>query len=194
MKDMQLHLTLPLPISINQLYQNQTRYDSKTKSYIPTGKRILTQKGKMCKKNIQKATKKQIKKQTWDYEWTKTNFLYLDAIIYFNQMGRDDNNIYKLLCDSLEKICYDNDSRVLIRTQRLFYDSKDPKVEVFLTPVDYIGIFDSEQDLNDFVANCETCRYYYGGKCSVLNKAKEGRIQEEINEEIVCHKYTERKS
>jgi Holliday junction resolvase RusA-like endonuclease len=193
MKKMQVHLTLPLPTSINQLYQNQVSYNKDLKRYIPTGKRILTDEGTMCKKLIQKQAMRQMKKQEWDYEWTETGYIYLDTIIYFNKKGRDDNNLYKLLCDSLEKICYDNDSRVLIRTQRILYDTKNPRIEVMLSPVEYIGIFDNDQEFDEFIDNCQTCKRYQKGKCSILNKAKEGRIQEEIGN-MLCNQYTEKKS
>lgn len=193
MKNMQLYLTLTLPVSLNQLYISEYKWNPISKQREPTGKRILSDKGVMNKKLIQKDAKKQMRKQYWDYEWTKENYLYMDTIIYFNKKGRDDNNIYKVLCDALEKIVYDNDSRVLIRTQRVFYDAKHPKIEVFLFPVDYVGIFDSEQDYEEFVDNCKTCRYYQNGKCSVLNGAIESRIQEEI-ENMICRKFIEKKS
>lgn len=190
---MQLHFTLPLPLSLNQLYINQTKYNPKTRKYEPTGKRILSDAGVMSKKNIQKQAKKQLAKQEWDYEFTKENYLYLDTIIYFNKKGRDDNNIYKLLCDSLEKIAYDNDSRLLIRTQRILYDTKNPHIEVLLSPVEFIGIFDNQQELNEFEEQCATCSRYAKGRCSIFVKAKEGRIQEEI-ENMECSKYNEKKS
>lgn len=192
MKDMQLHLTLPLPTSINKLYMNQTTYDRYLKKRVPNGKRILTDEGVMSKKLIQKQAKKQMKGQGWDYEYTLDNYVYLDTVIYFNKKGRDDNNIYKLLCDSLEKIVYDNDSRVLVRTQRILYDNKDPHIEVLLTPVEYIGIFDNQEELDEFEQKCETCSRYLKGRCGILNKAKEGRIQEEIKN-MECSEYKEKK-
>lgn len=193
MKDLRLHLTLPLPLSLNQLYINEYKYNPKSRKKEPTGKRILSNKGTMSKKNIQKYAKKQMQKQTWNYECTKDNYLYMDTIIYFNKKGRDDNNIYKLLCDSLEKIAYDNDSRVLIRTQRIFYDTENPHIEVLLFPVDYIGIFDNQEELDEFEDQCKTCRRYLDGRCSILVKAKEGRIQEEIIN-MECSEYKEKKS
>jgi hypothetical protein len=190
---MQLHLTLPLPLSLNQLYINEYKYNPKTRKHEPTGRRILSDKGVMSKKNIQKYAKKLMKKQEWDYDWTKTNYIYMDTVIYFNKKGRDDNNIYKILCDSLEKIAYDNDSRVLIRTQRIMYDTENPHIEVVLSPVEYIGIFDNQAELDEFEENCETCSRYLKGRCGILVKAKEGRIQKEI-QSMECSEYKERKS
>jgi Holliday junction resolvase RusA-like endonuclease len=187
---MELKLVLPLPVSLNQLYINKYSYNPKTKRSEPTGARILSKAGMMSKKLIQKAANKQITKQTWDYEWTKNNFLYMDATIYFNRTNRDDNNIYKLLCDALEKIVYDNDSRILIRTQRIYYTTTEPRVELYIHAVDYIGIFDDEAQLHSFESVCKSCKRY-GNNCSILSKAKEGRIQEEIVD-MVCGKYTKK--
>lgn len=177
---MELRLTVPLPTSLNKLYVNQYRYNSKTRKNEPTGARVLSADGKKSKMLIQKATRNQMKKQEWDFEWTKENYLYLDAVIYFNKKGRDDNNQYKLLCDALEGIVYDNDSRVLIRTQKIFYDAENPRMELYIHPVEYIGIFNNQDTLDKFEDTCKGCSRY-GRNCSILAKAKEGRIQEEID-------------
>jgi Holliday junction resolvase RusA-like endonuclease len=178
---MDLRLSLPLPTSINALYINKANFNPKTKKYEATGQRILSKEGVHSKQLITKATKQQMKKQEWDFEYTKENYIYMDTIIYFNRKGRDDNNIYKLLCDTLEGIVYENDSRVLIRTQKVLYDTENPRVEVHLHPVDYIGIFDSHDIMTQFESVCKGCKRY-ARNCSILKAAKEGRIQEEITE------------
>jgi Holliday junction resolvase RusA-like endonuclease len=186
---MNLKLVLPLPLSLNQLYINKYSYNPKTKKSEPTGARILSKAGMMSKKLIQKAAKKQMLKQDWDYEKTKETYIYMDTTIYFNRTNRDDNNIYKLLCDALEKIVYDNDSRVLIRTQRILYTTTEPRVELHIHEVDYKGIFDDQAQLDSFESVCSTCSRY-NNNCSILAKAKEGRIQEDIDmEEMKCLKY-----
>lgn len=190
---MELNLELPLPTTLNQLYMNQSTYNPKAKSFVPTGKRILSEKGREVKKNLQDETRRQMKDQDWDYIYTETNYIYMDTIIYFNRTGRDDNNVYKLLCDALEKIAYENDSRVLVRTQRILYDKDNPRIIVKLSPVEYVGIFDNEELLQEFESKCESCNRY-ARNCSILNKAKEGRIQEEINDTYECSKYKEIKT
>lgn len=185
---LKLKLVLPLPVSINNLYINQFSYNPKTRSRTPTGKRIMSAEGKKVKQQIISETKKQMKTQVWEYELTKSTYLYLDTYIYMNRLGRDDNNIYKLLNDSLEKIVYDNDSRILTRTQKILIDSENPRVEVELRQVDYIGIFENEELLHKFENKCMGCKRYKRN-CSILSKAKEGRIQEDINEKLECSKY-----
>ena len=185
---MELRLTLPLPTSINALYINKATYNPKTKKYVPTGERILSKEGQNTKALIRKQTKQQMKNQTWDFDYTKENYIYMDTVIYFNRKGRDDNNIYKLLCDSLEGIVYDNDSRVLIRTEKILYDTENPRVEVYVHPVEYIGIFDDQEDLDNFESVCKGCKRY-ARNCSILKSAKEGRVQKEINEDV-CSKFS----
>lgn len=194
---MELKLILPVPTSINALYVNQFRWDARSRSRVPTGGRILSKAGEKSKEQIQFHAKKQLAEQDWDYEWTegKNNFLYQDAIIYFSRRGRDDNNVYKLLNDSLENIAYDNDSRVLVRTQKILYDTKNPRMELTLTPVSYIGIFDSQLDANDFENDCMNCTRYLNGRCSILVDSLAGTVREEIGliESPECVKFKEKK-
>lgn len=183
---------LPLPVSINQLYINQYTWNDKLRQMIPSGKRILSKEGEIVKKAIIKFAKKQIIGQNWNYSYTKDHFIYMDVIIFFNRRGRDDTNLYKLLCDSLEKIVYENDSRVLVRTQRIYYDKKNPRVEVSFTPVEYIGIFDDKEQLDKFENNCKNCSRY-NRNCSLLQNAKDGFIQEEI-ENFICSSFKQKKN
>jgi Holliday junction resolvase RusA-like endonuclease len=190
---MELNLILPLPTSINSLYVNEYKYNPTTKKKEPTGARVLGVDGLNKKKQIQKEAMKQLKGQEWDYEKSKEIFLYMDTFIYFNRVGRDDDNIYKLLKDSLQKIVYENDSRVLVRTQKIVFDTSNPRVELHIHPVNFIGIFDNKDELEEFESNCKSCNRY-GRNCSILNKAKEGRVQEEIDLELLCSKYEMKKS
>ncbi|KAF6620613.1 RusA family crossover junction endodeoxyribonuclease [Paenibacillus sp. EKM102P] len=184
---MKLTLKLPLPVSINDLYINQYVWNPKSKTRVPSGKRILSKEGEKVKEKIIEAAKDQVSNQMWDYEYTMNHYLYMDSIIYFNRKGRDDNNIYKLNNDALEKIVYDNDSRVLTRTQRILYDKKNPRIELTFSPVEYIGIFDNEETYIEFLENCKTCSRYKRN-CSILKAATEGYVQDEIIEGN-CFKY-----
>jgi Holliday junction resolvase RusA-like endonuclease len=193
---MELKLTLPVPTSLNKLYINEYRWSrdkhGKT-TQKPTGRRILSKEGAMCKNEIQAETRVQMRGQEWDYEWTKENYVYLDTVIYFARRGTDDNNIYKLLCDALEKICYDNDSRVLVRTQRIMYSTYDPRVEVKITPVEFVGVFDNADSLKEFESNCQSCSRYRKGSCSILKDSIAGTERPEI-EIGVCTSYKSKKS
>lgn len=189
-----LKLVLPLPVSINALYTNQFTWNAKLKMRLPTGGRILSKEGEKVKKEIIEQTQKQMLKQDWDYEYTKTHYLYIDSIIYFNRKGRDESNLTKLMNDSLEKIVYDNDSRVLSRAQRIYYDKENPRVEVTIFPVEYVGIFDNKDQADNFIQNnCINCSRYKNN-CSILKDSLESVIREEINNDLTCSAFKQIKN
>jgi len=192
---MKIKLTVPVPTSLNKLYTNQSFYNPKTRSYVATGKRILTKEGMKSKNQIQAEARVQLKGQKWDYDWTKTGYCYLDTVIYFQKRGTDDNNIYKLLCDALEGICYDNDSRILIRTQKIMYNPNNPRVEVTITPVEYIGVFDNKEQAELFETKCSDCSRYRKGSCSILKDLLNGTERDEFNmENFSCNEYKVKKN
>ena len=171
---MRVKLILPLPISINDLYINQYVWDVKARKMVPSGKRILSKDGERVKQEIIDSATEQMNKFEWDYEYTKTHYLYMDSYIFFNRKGRDDNNIYKLNNDALEKIVYDN---------------KNPRVELEFYPVEFVGIFDNNGESETFINKCTTCKRYKRN-CSILNAALDGFIQEDINENKICNTYS----
>lgn len=196
---MELKLVLPVPVSINALYINQYRYNPKNRKREPTGAKILSKAGEKSKAHIQIEARDQMEDQTtWDFDWTagKDNFVYQDAVIYFSRRGRDDNNIYKLLNDSLEGIAYENDSRVLVRTQKILYDVNNPRIELTITPVEYVGVFENIAEANIFEEGCTTCTRYLDSRCSILVDSKRGSVRPEISVDgtsIVCEKFKKKK-
>jgi Holliday junction resolvase RusA-like endonuclease len=196
-EQMRLKLTLPLPVSINALYINQTFYDPKKKTHVPTGKRMLSPKGRKAKKDIQIATRKQMKGQEWDFEYTRSHYLYQDMVVYFNRMGRDSDNLLKCLNDSLKELAYYNDDKILTRVQKVMVDSNNPRIEVELHPVSFKGIFDSAEESWRFEEICNSCSRYLNGRCSILQNSLEGRVREEIHDvesRRVCLEYKEKAS
>lgn len=201
---MELKLVLPLPTSINKLYINEYNWQfnpkTRKKERMPTGRRILSPEGRKVKSRIMGEARVQLKGQDWDYEWTKENYCYQDAVIYFTRRGSDDNNIYKLLNDSLEEIVYDNDSRVLVRSQHIMYDPKNPRVELTLKPVSFIGIFKDKHERDEFEARCEFsgekgCSRYRKGSCSILKDSIAGTVREEVGDinNPSCTQFTPKK-
>lgn len=192
---MKLNLTLPIPTSLNKLYVNKSAFNPKTRKYVLTGQRILSKEGTKSKNEIQAEARVQMQGQDWDYDYTLEGYCYLDTVIYFQRRGTDDNNIYKLLCDALEKICYDNDSRILIRTQRIMYSTHNPRVEVKITPVEYVGVFDNLEALYAFEDNCKNCSRYRKGSCSILKDSVAGTEREELDvKSQSCSQYKKKKS
>ena len=74
------------------------------------------------------------------------------------------------------------------RVQRIYYDTENPRVELDIFPVNYIGIFDNVSHLNQFENKCVGCKRYERN-CSLLQKAKEGKIQKDIIN-LNCKKFS----
>lgn len=188
-----LKLTSSMPPSVNHYLGYRAVPSGKWKN----GKEIhivvpyLTKEAKEYKADFSKYGTLKVKEQGWDIEKTREKHHYMDCIYYFPRIDMDEQNYPKCMSDSLNGIAYIDDNFILTRTNRIYYDSKNPRVEIIISPVDYTGIFDSDLELVEFESNCTTCSRYKNN-CSILKKAKEGRIQEEIDEHAVdlkCEKY-----
>ncbi|KON87492.1 hypothetical protein AF332_12075 [Sporosarcina globispora] len=140
------------------------------------------------KKEFSTYAKEQVELQQWDIESTRDVHHYLDCIFYFDRTDKDEQNYMKVLCDALNGIAYIDDKKILTRTHEVFYDSKSPRIEITIKPVTYRGIFNDEIHMEVFENKCKICKRYKRN-CSILNKAKEGRIQSEIDEDFICRKF-----
>ncbi len=149
-----------------------------------------TAEAKKYKKNFIKYVKEQVKKQKWDLIPNKAQHFYIDCVFYFERTDQDPNNYFKLPLDAITdtQLIWIDDNTTLERVQGIFYDNKNPRIEMTIYPVDYIGIFPSQEQLDIFESNCIQCKRHKRN-CSILNKAKEGRIQEEIDD-LVCSKFS----
>ena len=149
-----------------------------------------TSEAKKYKKDFAKYIKEQIKLQGWSLIPNKTQHFYIDCVFYFNRLDMDANNYFKLTLDAITdtQLIWLDDNVTLERVQRIYYDSNNPRIELTIRPVDYIGVFNDQEQLDKFISNCIQCSKYKGGKCSILNKAKEGRIQNEI-QDLKCEKF-----
>ena len=187
-----LHLVLPLPISVNALYQLQYAYSKKYRKNMPTGRKILSEAGRKNKKEIQASATSQMRNQHWNLEVTKNHFIYQDIDVYFNRKNRDSDNILKLLNDSLQGLIFHNDSKVLTRVQRVYYDYSNPRIECTYSVCEWLGIFDVADEYEVFLDRCLSCRHYRENRCSILTESVQGVIREEV-EDKVCQKYVKKK-
>lgn len=125
--------------------------------------------------------RREVAAQGWDITPVKGQHFYVDAVFYFEKTQQDCNNYFKVMLDAITdtQLIWLDDDVVCERVQRIYYDSKNPRIELIIHPVPYRGIFDSALQLESFVSNCVGCTRY-ARNCSILRKAKEGRIQAEI--------------
>ena len=167
---MELKLTLPLPQSVNHIYARNK-----------FGSTYLKKEGKEYKKINGKYIQEQCKLQGWK-QLNENEYCYLDEIVYMNKKGRDSDNLKKLTQDTItESNCvWLDDTYCLPRTNRIFIDSDNPRIEIIITPTGTKGIFDNEEDFIEFENKCKSCSNYRKSSCSKIKNSLENRIQKEI--------------
>lgn len=180
-----LRLTITDFISVN----HYLAYRVIMKNGKPMAMSYKTQEVKSFQKKFQEYIKEQVKIQNWNLPVDPAQHFYVDAVFYFPRLDLDPNNYFKVSLDTITEtgLIWADDNVVCERVQRIYYDSSNPRIEMTVYPVDYIGIFDNKVQLDEFESKCKTCSRY-ARNCSILKKAKEGRIQEEI-QNLECSKY-----
>lgn len=126
--------------------------------------------------------KKETERQNWIKSDNKFQHYYMDCVFYFPRIDLDANNYFKCLADAItqsESVWID-DTQLCERVQGIYYTQEKPRIELEIFPVSYIGIFSDISHLDDFRSKCIQCRKYRDGKCSLLKKAIEGRLQSAI--------------
>lgn len=133
--------------------------------------------------------KDEVKKQNYTLIPDKNRHFYIDTVFYFDRTDRDPNNYFKCMLDAITdtSLIWVDDNVTCERVQRIYYDSANPRIELEIYPCDYIGVFDNMSQLELFESNCIRCNRY-NRNCSILQKAKEGRIQLELDG-LKCLKY-----
>ena len=140
-------------------------------------------------KTFAEYVKNEVKKQGWQKSDNIFQHYYMDCTIYFDRVDKDANNLFKCLADAITDsgVVWIDDTQLCERVQRIYYDANNPHIELSIYPCDYIGVFDNASQLEQFESRCVGCKRYKRN-CSILQKAKEGRIQEELNG-LECLKY-----
>ncbi|HDK7194810.1 TPA: RusA family crossover junction endodeoxyribonuclease [Clostridium botulinum] len=169
-----LKLTLELPKSVNHIY-GRNKF----------GSVYLKGEGKDYKKQMIKLIQEEVNKQHWDK--LENTFIYLDEVVFMNKKGRDADNLKKLTQDCItESNCvWTDDTYCWARTQRVFIDKDNPRIELVLSQAPDIGIFNNKEDYNKFINTyCNNCtngnKIGKKGGCSIYRKALENRIQENL--------------
>ena len=151
---------------------------------------IKSQRRSNIKKKFSEYVKKEAKEQGWIKSDNKSQHYYMDCTFYFDRVDKDANNVFKCLADAITDSgsVWIDDTQLCERVQAIYYDSENPRIEIIIRPTDYIGVFDNASQLDEFKSRCIGCKRYKRN-CSLLRKAMEGRIQEEIHN-MKCEKYS----
>lgn len=148
-----------------------------------------TNEAKQYKKWFADYIREEVIKQGWSLTPNRYQHFYVDAVFYFPRTDMDSSNYFKVMLDAITdtQLIWVDDNVALERVQAVYYDTKNPRIEICIYPVDYIGVFNNTPQLEKFISRCIGC-IRYNRNCSLLQKAKEGHIQSEITNGI-CSKY-----
>jgi len=152
---------------------------------------------KVFKSHFSKYLKQLVINSNWDIEKTKDGHWYLDCFFVQSRKNQDSNNFFKVLLDSMTGIVFEDDSNILVRVQKVAYNSNRPRFELMLHKANYIGRFPNQQAYNAFEDNCKSCSRYRNGGCSILKAINENREVEELkkeNDTFTCTEYKRRKN
>ena len=184
-----LKLTITEFVSVN----HYLAYRTVTKNGKPMAMSYKTKEAKDFQKKFDQHIREEVEKQNWNLEPDPAQHYYVDAVFYFPRIDMDANNYFKCSLDQITEtgLIWVDDNVVCERVQRIYYDSENPRIELTIYPVEYVGIFDTKEQMDIFENKCRMCSRYKRN-CSILKKAKEGRIQKEIAN-LECLKYKENK-
>lgn len=173
-----LKLSIPIPPSINNDYMKPRAI---MKGKRPMAMLYESKVAKDFKKNMVKIIKEEIDKQ--GFVTDKTKYTRLNWTWYFARVNQDSNNYYKCAIDAITEsgVIWEDDNISLNSDKRIYYDSRNPRVEIEVSYEDWIGIFDTEDEYYKFKElNCDICKRGVKGNCSIHKKALENKIQEDI--------------
>ena len=166
-------------------------YRAIMKNGKPMAMSYKTQEAKKFQTEFTEYVKQQAKEQNWETDPNPMQHYYVDAVFYFPRIDMDTNNYWKVAFDAITDsgVIWVDDNMACERVIKVLYDAKNPRIEYTIYKTDFIGIFDNVDQMNSFEETCRNCKRYCRN-CSILRKAKEGRVQEEI-QNMVCSKYKE---
>ena len=184
-----LKLTSCIPPSVN----HYLAYRAIMNNGRPQGTSYKTKEAKKYQAKFKEYVKDQVEAQNWDTDKDKYQHYYVDAFFYFPRTDMDANNYWKVLLDAITDtgLIWQDDNVVCERVQGIWYDSENPRIELEIKPVDYIGVFNNASQMEAFKSICIGCTRYKRN-CSILRQAMRGNVQPYIKNGV-CTKMHKRK-
>ena len=193
----ELKLTFDVPPSVNNYLKPRGNIIYVHNKPIVTLSMFETAEAKAYKKRFKKYALEQMKKQGWEISLDKNAYYVIESVVYFKALGADSNNLWKISLDALTDVqVWRDDSMVIERCKRVYCDAENPRIEFTIYIAEHTGVFDNEGDYKEFSDKCATCTRFLKGRCSLLVKALESRIQEELckdeDDKWICNTYKEK--
>ena len=182
-----LLITSPIPPSVN----HYTAHRVVMKGGRPLAIVYKTKEAVAYQTEFKKTVVQTVEEQGWKTDLDNPKHIYVDAVFYMDKKHRDCNNTWKCMLDAITEteLVWKDDDIVCERVNKIVYDADNPRVELYIHYVEYVGIFDNEDQLETFKNdNCIGCKRYKRN-CTLLRNAIEGRVQEEIDG-YICTKCT----
>jgi crossover junction endodeoxyribonuclease RusA len=170
-------ITLPLPPGVN----NYKKYKVMFQGGRPIATPYLTKQATDFKQYAIFKLKEAAKNKNWETP-DKDKYIAMRLKFYMNKLGKDADNHIKLIQDAIQDAgLVENDSKLIPIVERLYVDSNDPRVKIYLHELDWIGIFDNKNDRDFFInENCINCKRYKRN-CSILKSLDENKIVSEVD-------------
>ncbi len=172
-----LYLVSKIPPSVN----HYLAYRAIMKNGRPMAMSYKTPEALKYRAEFANYVTQEVEEQKWTVPISDNKHIYVDAIFYFPRVDMDSSNYFKVMLDSItdtQKIWKD-DNVACERVQAVYYDKNNPRIELHIHPVNYIGVFEDAPHYDAFASRCTDCARGTRN-CSVRKKAAEGRIQEEV--------------
>ena len=168
-----LKLTSPIPPSVNHYLS----YRAIMRNGKPLAMSYKTREATRYQQDFIKYIRQQVFAQKWRPLHDKYQHYYVDADFYFPRIDMDANNYWKCMFDAITEtgLIWVDDNVACERVHHIYYDSDNPRIELTITPVDYIGVFENASQMGEFESVCVGCKRYKRN-CSILTKLKQGRI------------------
>lgn len=184
-----LRLTVDEFISVN----HYLAYRTVIKDGRPVAVSYKTKEAKAFQKKFIRYVREQARVQGWITDPNPMQHYYVDAVFYFPRIDMDCNNYWKVTFDAITDsgVVWADDNMACERVQGVCYDAENPRIEYTIYKTEFIGILRNRSEYEDFIEKCKHCARYKKN-CSILKKALEGRVQEEIKAGV-CGKYREEK-
>lgn len=185
----ELYLTSVIPPSVN----HYLAYRAILKNGRPMAMSYCTPEASKYKKDFSQYVAQEVIRQGYNLEPNGSRHFYVDCDFFFPRMNMDCNNYYKCMLDAITdtKMIWLDDNVVCERANSIRYDTDNPRIELHIYPVTYIGVFDNAARLEEFKSRCIGCTRY-GRNCSVLKNAILGKVQKEVHDNM-CEKFKELK-
>ena len=166
-----LLITSPLPVTLNNYI--------KPRAINGMAMMYETSEAKKFKKQFIKLFIDEVEKQEWESTHDRNDFYIVHATWYFDKQNRDSNNMWKIMLDAITdtQLVWLDDRQTIERTVRIFYDTENPMVELEIFKAKWVGVFNSQEQHDEFVFNNCTLCSKNKENCTIYKNALESRIK-----------------